>query len=72
MHVTARGYIMHPFMPTDNERIEVTTLPAGSVVNMTFHVAYPHRVSHLLRYKSCMGITHSMTSGFMSLHAERS
>lgn len=30
---------------TDNELIEVTTLPAGSTVNLTFHVAYPHRVS---------------------------
>ena len=57
MHVKAREYHASIYMPTDNERIEVTTLPAGSVVNMTFHVAYPHRVSHLLRYKSCMGIS---------------
>lgn len=29
----------------DNGNTEVTTLPAGSTINITFHVAYPHRVS---------------------------
>ena len=47
-------------MPTDNDFIKATTLAAGSTVNITFHVAYPHRVSHNTRgSRSMRGRTHA-------------
>ena len=36
---------VHVYVCVDGDNIEVTTLPAGRTINITFHVAYPHRVS---------------------------